>query len=273
MVRKKVDQSEENDQGKKSLAVVPDKIVPMSGDEPFADLRQKVVNLRDVMNSSRWDLAEVLSEIRGNQIYHHWGYSAWDTYIENEIGLTGRTVMYLTSMYDWFVLKVGPELTPEHLEQVIARVKALGWTKSRLLVGIAVADNVDAWLDKAEKFTCSELEAITRSEPSVKDKEKIDKEKLGVSKTFKFSAEQWKTVEQAIEIAATLSESDKSGHCMQLICQDFVATNMAQKDGGQKSRGKYFDRMAAIFGAWVIVVDKETGKVVHGESALKKISV
>ena len=270
MARKKVEQSEENE--KKSLAVVPDKIVPMTGDEPFADLRRRVVDLRDVMNSSRWDLAEVLSKIRGDQVYHHWGYSSWDVYIETEIGLTGRTVMYLTSMYDWFVLKVGPELTPEHLAQVIERVKALGWTKSRLLVNIAIAENVDEWLDKAEKLSCSELESVTRSELTEAEKRKLKKEELGVSKSFKFSKEQWVTVEQAIEIAAKLSESDKSGHCLQLICQDFVATNMAQKDGGQKSRGKYFDKMGAVFGAWVIVVDKETGKVVHGESALKKIS-
>jgi hypothetical protein len=245
----------------------------MTGEEPYFELRMKVVKLRDVMNSSRWDLAAILSEIRGNQIYHHWGYTSWDYYIENEIGLTGRTVSYLTSMYDWFVLQVGPELTPEHLEQVIARVKALGWTKSRLLVNLAVADNVDEWLDNAEKLSCSDLEAITRAELSVSDKAQLEKEGLGVTKSFRFSGEQWTSVQEAIEAAATISQSDKTGHCLQLICQDFVATNSAQKDGGLKNRGKYFDKLAALFGVWAILVDKEAGKVVHGESVLKRISV
>jgi len=56
-----------------------------------------------------------------------------------------------------------------------------------------------------------------------------------------------------------------------LICQDYVATNMAQTDGGQVSRGKYFDKIAAQFGVRLIAVDKDTNQVVHGRQYLDKL--
>ena len=66
-------------------------------------------------------------------------------------------------------------------------------------------------------------------------------------------------------------ESQKPGHQLSMVCQDFVATNMAQKNPDQETKSLYLKKIGEILGVKLIAVDKESNNVVHGTSLLEKM--
>jgi len=246
-------------------------IVPHTGKEPYSDLRKAVLDLRGMIDKSRWELAGNLWKIHDETIYRHWGYINWDQYVEVEVGTTVRTTRYLISMYGWFVHEIGKEIADDtEREKMIEAVRELGWTKGRCLVGVANVDNVYDWIEKAQNMSSADLENETRKALAAKDGIDPDSvEKMKVFSCGRVTEEQHEIIEQALEMGEEALGSKKKGHIISMICQDYVATNMAQK--GDRNRGKYLDRIGAQFGVKLIAVDKETNKVVHGKAVLDKI--
>jgi len=255
-----------------ALKVVGDEtegIVPADGKEPYADIRKSVIELKETIDKSRWRLAEVLFAIHDQTIFQRWGYNNFDQYVSTEVKMTERTAQYLVSMYGWFVHDMGPKLSEEDRKEMIDGVRELGWTKARSLIGVTTPENVQEWIEKAKKLSSTELQNAVKKalvekgggNPSdVKDMKRM---------SVAFADEQYDIVQQALGLAEQKAESNKKGHLLSLICQDFVATTMAQTDGGQRSKGKYFDKIGAQFGVRLIAVDIETKKVVHNKKVLE----
>lgn len=260
-----------------------DAVVPRSGSEPFSDLREAVLRQRDAIDSARWNLAEALFRVNDDAAYLQWGYPSWETYCESEVGMTARTAHYLIAMYAYFtVTLIEPvsgmaESDPKRVEairkreDIIDQIKELGWTKGKSLVGVLNLDNYEEWLNKARLLSATELEGEAKKALNAAKGKGGDEVEVMKNASFRLAEEQLAVVEQAIEIASAQLESDKRGHVLSMICQDYVATTMAQKEEGQTKRGRYFDRIGSMFGVRVIVVDKETGKVVHNEKLFEEM--
>lgn len=257
--------------GKKSHLQVVKGVVPHDGQEAYADLRTKVLGLRESIDKSRWEMAECMFKIHDESIYQHWGYNSYDQWVSVEMGMTVRTAQYLTAIYNWFMNEIGEKLSSADRNKMIDGIRKLGWTKARCLVGVTNKDNVHDWIKKAEGMSSTELESEAKRELA-----KIQGHDPGAvdnmtNMSFRVADEQRTIVENALSVAENIADSNKKGHLLSLICQDFVASNMAKKGAPEKARGKYLDRIGAQFGVSVVAVDKETGKVVHGATTLKKI--
>jgi hypothetical protein len=260
------------DNEKSHLKVVGgDGVVPHDGKEPYAKLRREVLDLKETIDQSRWRLAEKLFEVHDGTIFHRWGYNNFEQYMETEVKMKERTGQYLVSMYNWFVNEIGPQMEDAARDKMIEGVRQLGWTKARCLIGITTPDNVFKWIEDAQRLSSTELQSAARKalveKKGGKSKDVEDMKTL----SLRLADSQHAIVLQAIELAGKIADSDKKGHLISLICQDFVANTRAQDNAGQKNRGKYFNRIGAMFGVKLIAVDTETGKVVHNEAVLKKI--
>jgi len=266
-----------DDKEKSHLKVVggegADGVVPHDGSEPYANLRQQVLDLKETIDQSRWLLAEVLFKVHDGTIFHRWGYNNFEQYVRTEVKMTERTGQYLVAMYNWFVNEIGPHLeSDEERQRMIDGVRKLGWTKARCLIGITTPDNVFKWIEDALPLSSTELQSLARKALVEKKGGKAEDVKDMKAFNLRLADDQHAIVLQAISLAGQIAESDKKGHLLSLICQDFVATNMAQNDAGQKNRGKYFNKIGAMFGVKLIAVENESGKVVHNAAVLKKIT-
>jgi hypothetical protein len=265
----------ETGKGKKTkLAVVGGgkEVVPATGKEERADLRKKVIEARDSIDTARWTLAEALYEVHDKTVYRLWGYSSWEQYVESEVGMTVRTAHYLTSIHGWFSVDLAKKLSSEKMDELRERLRKLGWTKVRSLVRIADAENVSEWVDRAEKMSSADLEETVKRElKSLSGEGGSGPTEVFKKKNFKLVDEQLQTVDQALEMAGGIADSEKPGHLLQLICQDFISTNMAGKEDGRTHKGRYLDKIGAVFGVKLVALDVETKKVVHGEDLVDKI--
>jgi hypothetical protein len=241
---------------------------------PYGDLRAKVLRFKTVIDSARWDLASALTEIKGEAIFHHWGYSSWERYVQTELNMSERTTQYLMSMYHYFEEKIWRELPEETIKEkkpeLIAKIRELGWTKARTLVDVVTVEDADQWISKAKLMSTTELESHTRK--ALNDAAGIEKPVEPMqNKSFRVSEDQSKSVEEALELAGKSLSSDKRGHQLSMVCQDYVATNMAQEDEGRDHMSRYFDKAGALYGVRLIAVDRETGKIVYGKNMFDRM--
>ena len=255
------------------LVALDQRVVPHDGNEDHADIRGRILEARNRIDSARWEMSADLYRVHDSTLYQHWGYYSFDEYVSSELNMNVRTAQYLTSVYHCFYIQLSKELDESRHKEIMDRVSRLGWTKARSLVGVVDGGNIDEWLDRAEKIGSTELEGEAKRELVRKaggDPNEIEKMK---NIAFRVSEDQHEVIASAVEIAKGVAESDKRGHLISLICQDFVATNTGPNSGGPtKIKGRYLDRIGAMLGVRIVAVDKETGKVIHGKDVVEGLT-
>lgn len=258
-----------------TLAPITTGIVQHTGKEPYADVRAKVIEAKNIIDDARWSLASALYDVNESSLYVHWGFPSWDSYVDTEVGLKGRTAQYLTSMYHWFAVVISDRMTPEEKEKLFAAVRKLGWTKASALVSIATSDDVYDWIEKAEAMTAIQLTTETRRILADRAGEAKEDVPDVVKKQFKFTLDQAEIVDQAVEKAQGITGTDSAGSSFAFICQDYLASSIQSDNGSNqaKLRGKYLDRIGAMLGIRIVAIDPEASKVVHGTSYLKQIGI
>ena len=263
---------ETSEEGSDSGLVAMDGVVAHDGEEPFGELREEVLHLKQVMDKSRWQMSEIFFKINDETIYQRWGYSSFEQYVETEVQMSSRMAQYLVAMYNWYANELGPHMEKDDRDKMIEGVRDIGWTKAQCLIGVTDADNVMEWIERAKDMTSAELKTETRKALVEQDGGDPDEVKDTKQLSAVLSMDQYAKVEEAMSLAEKFAESKKKSHLLSLICQDYIATTMAQEEGGQKNRSKYFDKIGAQFGVKFVAMDKETGKVVHGKRVLKKLA-
>jgi len=253
------------------------KVVDLSAEEKkrklkeFADLRKVVQNAKSNIDLTRWQLSEALYKICREKMHVHWGYTDWESYVKAEVGINSRTTQYYMAIYQYFEMDFDQKkpLPPAKKKEIVKTVKGIHWTKSKCLIDLCDTDKnseekIWDWIDKAKTLSGSELEAQTRK--ALHKGKKGSKPPAEAMKTvsFKLAKDQLEAVDTALEEAAQRADSQKKGHLISLICQDFVATTMAQTVKGGNKKFTYFNRLASMMGVHMICVDKETGEIVHG---------
>lgn len=239
----------------------------------FADLRKIVQNAKSKIDLTRWELSEALYKISKENMHIYWGYTDWESYVKAEVGVNSRTTQYYMAIYQYFEKDFDQKkpLPPAKKKEIVEAAKGLHWTKSKCLIDLCdtdknTEDGIWAWIDKAKTLSGAELESETRKALHKSKGKKDSKPLAEAMKTvsFKLAKDQLEAVDTAIEEASHHAESQKKGHLIALICQDYVATTMAQTVQGGNKRFAYFNRLASMLGVHMICVDKETGEIVHG---------
>ena len=219
----------------------------------------QIKNVNVSVDKGKWELAQLLYSVHDEMLYGYWGYDSFDSFVESEITAFGvRTARYLVSVYKFFFKQLS--LSKESEE----KLKGIGWSKAKTLIGHVDGENVDKWLDVAKEQTTDTLKKQLSESKEIKKDEPQEKFK---KVKFTLSEEQNEIVDHAIELASSALDSDKPGHLISMICQDFVATNMVERGDGEKYA--FFDKFASMLGCEVIVVEGK--KIVHGKKTLEKI--
>lgn len=226
-------------------------------------LREEIQQIVKRMGEDLFVLCEKLYEVYSHMMYLKWGYKTWKDYVENEIAFKLRKAQYYVSIWNWF---------GKLPQEVRDKVAALGWSKVSVLVGVVDEDNVDEWVAKAMELTHEQLALEARK--FLTPPEKVSDGGGGgggeenVSRmTFVLYDEQKEVVDAAIEHAQDMSKSEKKGHNLALICQDFLTTNSDE----MPSPETLLSRIEKFTGISLIGVDMKEKSIVFGEKTLDRV--
>lgn len=269
------------------------------------ELRQEARSLIREIEHKYWDLGRVLYDVydgvpggfralmkgKGSakarvELFKKWGYTSFEQWVETEVGLRKRTAQNIRYMYYYF------EIQQKMPRDIIEKLIPIGRSKLYLLAGVATLSNVTFWIEKAHSLTFEGLkQAIADhkavlaqegqddeekdqgagAEPSAADSKKPESKSLPKPEemtTFQAGLfeGQKKTVDMAFERAQNLSKSDKKGHNLDLICQDYLANNGF--DDPKKDIEKYLSKMSKKLGLLLIAIDPQTGEPVYNQDLL-----
>jgi hypothetical protein len=231
-------------------------------------------------------------------LFKKWGYKDFGEYCDKEVGIQKRTGENLKYAYYWFAEQ--QKLPPEVINELIT----IGRSKVYLLSGIATRDSIGIWIEKAKELTFEELKLAVKAAKSVGAAKNVDTEEKDQGTFFDDDApsggkgdggggsssgakplqkpeefhqvyaqmadSQYETWQQAFKKAQSLSNSEKVGHNLELICQDFLANNDFSKIK-DKDRSAYIAKMERRLGVLMIAIDPNTGKPVHGRDLLHRM--
>jgi hypothetical protein len=246
---------------KSATKVELDKIMERSPAEVRVEAKAVSVRYKDC-----WaELAKLLYRIKVLRDYEKWKYVTFEAYVEEELGLEARTVRYWLSIYDKLVLQLGVSES---------QLKGKAWGKIRYIVPVANKDNVDKWLEKAERLTQPEL-AVSVHDAIEGKAEKPDTE-LFTPISFRVSPDQRKTIVDAIEHAKKLSpnKNDHDAHALEMICLNFLGDNL---DSNRDALVKILAKIESVFRVKTLVLDTDNPNWKEGfekaREAIQKSSV
>lgn len=245
-----------------------DDLTVVDGQDPVQDdiqaIRENLQRLKLVYTQTYFEFGAVLQRAFELSAHKTWGFNTWQEYVEGELGMSERRVRYLLSIHRWFskVLKDHP-----HVKQ---RIEHLGWSKVKLLVGIVDETNVDEWVERAESMSLVALEEFVKGLKDGKAPKEGAEHLAAV--TFRLYPDQATNVEEAMELAGEIAESDKRGHLLDLICTTFKADHVFSASPGTKLSQIYLAKIEKILGVRLIVVNADSGTVMSGIDVLEKLA-
>jgi hypothetical protein len=215
-----------------------------------------------------WRLAETLFRLWIDSFHvSRWGFASWHSWVQADLGLGRRHADYLRRMHEW--CRVEHPL-PSELD---ARLRALDWTKARLLVDRITASNAQELISAAETRTRRQLEDWLQGR-----EQDLARESAGPSRetfrrvTFYLAdadddpATQYKVFWAAVEAVARICGSDKLGHAVALMSGDFLAG----AGGRAMSPAMYLRGLERQLGMRLVAFDRELKRTVYGEQTLQR---
>ncbi|MBN2256342.1 MAG: hypothetical protein JW704_00690 [Anaerolineaceae bacterium] len=193
---------------------------------PDEGLRQEALRLRNSADENYWQLGAVLHHIYKQDKYRSWGYESWRDYVTGELDFAIRKAQYLVQLQVWF-----DTMTPA----IQKWMRGLGWAKARLLMHVVKQDNAGEWKNRVAGKSYAEIEAMLKadresggggggSESPGGGDEGIEVARA-LPRVVMFS-EQRKIYDMAMGKAAEVAQSEKTGHLLAMICQEYLATNV-----------------------------------------------
>lgn len=224
-------------------------------------LREEVVAAKDAVEDGYWTLATKLEKVYELSLFVEWGYEDWPSYIEGELDLNIRSVQYMISIASHF---------GQMDEEIQAWVKEIGWSKAKELVKRVTPENWKEWRAKIAGKTVRQITDMLKADADLAKSSKTESEDSGEKPqrmAFALFAEQAATVKQAVEQCKADANTDKDGHAITLICQDFLAA-------GSQTLASRLETLEKTFGVKLIAVKQEADGVSfpYGESTLDELT-
>lgn len=230
-------------------------------DEYKADrLRYEIRELIERMSEDFFVLSAKLYEVNDKMLYLRWGFKTFQEYVESdEVNFQLRKAQYFIKIWHWF---------GDLSDEARAKLREIGWSKLKELVGVVTEENVDEWVAKAMEMTVPQLALERKKHLALLDGEDGSGGGDVVKRvTFQLFDDQSDVVESALELAKAMSESDKKGNLISLICQDFCATNSSEAPSG----ASYLKRIEQFFGVKLVAINLDDKEVVFGQDTLETI--
>lgn len=244
--------------------VVPDK-------KAFRVMEAEAVRLAKEVEKGYMSLAEVLSDIKAQfdmcggdhaKTKRELGYETFDLWVAEKLKFERRKAYYLVSI--WASLHVKAKLTKRKIEE-------MGWTKAKELQGLVKydklnAENADEWIEKANTMPTEELKAAVKKKTHPGQVVEIIKRF-----TIGLFEEQFKNWEAALETARKLTGSDKTPHLIDVICLEFNANHVKEREDKEVLLNRLCASIEENFEVKVIVIDPKKKDVLYGEDEVKSL--
>lgn len=229
------------------------------------EIRKKLLDARNTLENKTWEFADLLFQTFDGALYKAWGYATWKDYVEKELDFGMRNVEHYVSAARWM------RRMPEKVQEWARKI---GPSKIRLIVTSVTPENAAEWRKKIEGKSFREIEEMVRDKASSGGKGKgkeddDDNEDPNKAKnmSFKLFPKQHKNVQQAVDVAKGMAESDKPGHALDLIATDFLASN-----GGIETVQDYLKRVESATGLRLIGYDMAEKAVVFGGKLIDEMN-
>jgi hypothetical protein len=138
-------------------------------------------------------LGGVFSVVNNQKYFLQYGFPDFKSWVEAEHGYKYRKAMYLAQVYD-LVLE---------LKLDWAKIHHIGWTKLKTILNpnnlLVNAENIDEWIEKAEKMTVLQLEDLVKAKSESGNAIEGDEGKTTTTLTFKLHTDQKETIRTALE--------------------------------------------------------------------------
>jgi hypothetical protein len=144
------------DEAREQVGYVMDNSVSTRGSKAWATkIRKRAKALSTELDTGYMEMAKILYEVfdcpvdgdpKNLSVISAWGHSSFKDYVENELGMHYKKATRLRAI--WYVLEVHlKDLDPRFKERLVA----LGASKMRELVRVLSDDNIERWLEIAER--------------------------------------------------------------------------------------------------------------------------
>ncbi len=264
MVRKKVEAKDVNPTPASFEAMPLENIMELR-DNVY--IRDRIDFVRRSIDDSYFELAGLLYRAFDLGAHKSWGFSTWKEYVEKDVGMSLRKVQFLISIWDWFYVQINDRSIKEKL-------KGIGWTKVKEMVGVVTPENADEWIDKANSMNAVDFaEQCRMFKKGVIDGDDEGGEGGGGSSkgestkrmTFTFMGDQAATVEDALDMAKDVTGSDKKGNLIALICTDYLASNIFQNKKSSDMKSLFLAKIEALMDVRIIAHSTSGEGLIYGK--------
>jgi len=261
-------------------------------------IRSRARKLVDSIDQGYMELAEIIhwvwsTPIDGDPLRAcvcvSWGYANYTEWAEEELGIHRRKTERLKGIWDHLHVTLGGKID----RKTQRRLVALGWTKVRELIRVIDENNIDPWVEMAEHLNYQELcvavrqaleeqekAAVTGAVDPKADEDEDDEEFKGASpppdvdrlREFRvyLYPEQRANIKLALDRAKELAHSDKSGHCLDLICTDFLGTNDFRKSDDPTTPLRFLAKYEHLMDKRLVIINPHTWEIEYGMDTLTK---
>ena len=152
-------------------------LVPLDGDddvtvsspleERAATIHQRLLEIEVSIRSSQFDVAELLHEIRRDELYKKIGpgYQTFFEYVNDEFGMGDRRAQYLVKLWEYFGVRW------RECPDMLAEARRVGWTSSKELIGVVTPENFGTWFKLADEGGVRKLKLAKRA--AIKDAQQL----------------------------------------------------------------------------------------------------
>jgi len=236
--------------------------------DDHAEIRRQVLALRDKSDQDAWAMAAALVVVHEKGYYNGWGFSSWRAYVEDEVDIHIRKAQQLIKTEQWLAL------LPKN---VTGWIRALGWTKARMLCNIVTAENAAEWRAKLEGKSVMAIDDLLHkdaqdaaADPNGKGAD-TGSERQKTYSLGRPTPAQRANMDLAAETAARAAGCDTSKNRLAYIW-DLIATEYQATNGGIKFVQEYLANVESVIGLRLIAYDLANDEVVYGGETLDIIA-
>ena len=235
--------------------------IPGPQDLPEEPNQRDVAEAVQLLNAAFLHLVLLLRQVKAKHLHTAWGVPSWTQFVETFVELSRGKANHLLGV-------VRKYLSIDISEDPLGNLYELGFFKAAILSRVIDPSNFTEWKDRALATDTQTLAHDVRwaGKGSGKNGER--------SHLFqaRLHGDQIANVEDALELAKEIAESDKHGHLIDLICTTFKADHVFSSSPGTKMSEIFLAKIEKILGVRLVVVNSTTGKLISGVDVLEQLA-
>lgn len=184
-------------------------------------VRDLIENTKNRIETGYADLAQLLHEAWSGAYHIAWGYSTFNEYCDQELGMKPRKARYFVAIAE-AVSKLGVNWND---------VVHIGWRKLAALTPVLTSDNYNDWISRAEEHTVDQITEMVKRNRSGEEIDSDSESPRVFSMQLRMNDDEHTVISEAIETAKRQIESEAVVPALEHICYQYM-----QQEGDGETR-------------------------------------